>query len=122
MDIRFFAILAGSSFGVIVLTALAGNLLETAGVLSKERLGQKGIAAILAFYFALFCIMAFSLVPIFVHAFITMQARIGNGEHAVVQWIREHERTVVYGIWTLFGAGLVMIAALAREDILKQLK
>jgi hypothetical protein len=122
MDTRPFIILFSASFSLIMLSSVIGKLLESSGVLTKESMGPKWIAVVAAFFFSLFCVMAFSLVPLVLRAFISMQIRIGNGGLFLVKWISGHERAVVYGIWGLFLTGLVIIVVLAREDILKQLR
>jgi hypothetical protein len=122
MDTRFFIIIAASSFGLMVLSAIVGNVLESMGVLTKENIGRTGTVIVLSFYFTLFCILAFSLVPVLLKAFVAMQVRIGNGEHALIRWVREHERGTVFTVWGLFTAGLLIAFTLARQDILKQVR
>jgi hypothetical protein len=122
MDAKLFVILFSVSFGLMLIGAVIGNALESSGALTREHLGPKGIALIMAVYGALFCLMAFSLVPLALKVFIALQIKIGNAEHFLVKWLRANERAVVYGFWGLFVAGLVIAFALAREEILKQLK
>lgn len=122
MDTKLFIILASSSFGLILLGAVIGNALESQGVLTKESLGPEGTLIVVSVFFALFCMLAFSLVPLFIRGFITMQVKIGNGERLLIQWVRAHERALVYGIWALFGTGLIIAFTLARDEIMKQLR
>jgi hypothetical protein len=122
MDTKPFIILFSTSFGLMLIGSVVGKLLESSGMLTKENMGQKGTAAIAVYFFALFCVMAFSLVPLVIRAFIAMQIRIGNEGLFLVRWISGHERAMVYGSWGLFLAGLIIIFILAREDILDQLK
>jgi len=122
MATKPFIILFSTSFGLILICSVIGHLLESSGTLTKENVGPKGTAVIVATYFVLFCVMAFSLVPLLLRAFIAMQIKIGNGGLFLVKWLSGHERAVVYGFWGLFLAGLVIIVALAREDILNQFK
>jgi hypothetical protein len=122
MDTRFYVIVAMTSFGLIVLSAVIGNVLESMGVLTRESIGRRGTFIVLLFYFALFCILAFSLVPVLLKTFILMQIRIGNGELGLIRWVRGHEQAVVYGVWVLFGAGLLIAFTLARDEILKHLQ
>jgi hypothetical protein len=122
MDTRLYVAVAAASFGLIVLSAVIGNMLESLGVITKENIGRTGTFVVLSFYFALFGVLSFSLVPVLLKTFITMQIRIGNGELNLIKWVREHERGVVYGVWGLFGAGLFIAFALARDEVLRQLK
>jgi uncharacterized membrane protein len=122
METKPFVILFSTSFGLVLIGSIVGKLLESSGVLTKENMGPRWTAVVVAFFFGLFCVMAFSLVPLMLRAFIAMQIRIGNGGLFLVRWISGHERAVVYGFWGLFLAGLVIIVALARDDILGQFK
>ena len=122
MDTKIFIILASACFGLILLGAIVGNVLESQGVLTKASLGPKGTVIVMSLFFVLFCVLAFSLVPLVVKAFIAMQIRIGNGELFLVKWVRDHERTVIYGIWGFFGFGLSIAFTLARDEIMKQLR
>ena len=122
MDTKIFIILASACFGLILLGAIVGNVLESQGALAKESLGPKGTVIVISFFFVLFCVLAFSLVPLVVKVFIAMQIRIGNGELFLVKWVRDHERAVIYGIWGFFGVGLSIAFTLARDEIMKQLR
>ena len=122
MDPKPYVILITGTFGLILLGAVTGNILENSGVLTTESLGSKGIALVLSLFFALFCIMAFSLVPLALRAFISLQVKIGNGEELSIVWMRENERRIVYSVWGLFAAGLIMAFVLARDEILKHWK
>jgi hypothetical protein len=122
MDTRPFLILFFISVGSIVIGAVIGNVLESTGTLSKENLGPKGTAAVMVFFFGMFCLLGFSVVPLFVKAFIAMQIRIGNGERVLIRWAGENMRTIVYAFWAVYGAGLLIVLLLARDEIMKQLK
>jgi len=39
MNIRFFTILLAVSFGLMIVSAIVGNILESKGVLTKEMIG-----------------------------------------------------------------------------------
>jgi hypothetical protein len=122
MDTKPFIILFSVSFGLILLGAIIGNLLGASGALTKEKLGPNGIAVVMVFFFVLFLLMVFSLVPLFVRTFIALQIRIGNGEFFLIQWLQENERGVVYGFWGFCAAGLIIMYALAKDEILKMLR
>jgi len=122
MDTRVSIIIAASSFGLIVLSAIIGTVLGSLGVLTKESIGRTGMIVVMIFYFSLFCALAFSLVPVLLDTFLTLQLRIGNGEHALVRWLRGHERDVVSCVWGIFGIGLLIAFSLARDEILKLLE
>lgn len=116
MNIRLFAIVFFSALGLIVVSAIIGNILEANGMLNKEMLGSKGVTAVLAFYFALFCVMAFSLVPLALRFFLNMQVKIGNAEFVLIQWLQAHEQSVVFGFWGVIVIGLIIIFSLVKPS------
>jgi len=114
MNIKICLIIIASVFGLMVAGAIIVNILESNGTLGK--LGSGGITAIKLTYFALFCVMCFSLLPLFIRYFISAQIKIGNGEYFLIKWIQAHEQTVVYGFWSLFIVGLVIAVPAAIKD------
>jgi len=69
MNTRIFVIILASAFGLLIVGAIIGNILESNGTLSAETIGPKGINAITLAYFALFCVMIFAFVPLVVQFF-----------------------------------------------------
>jgi hypothetical protein len=116
MNIRLFAIVFFSALGLIVVSAIIGNILETQGILNKEMLGSKGVTAVLGFYFVLFCVMAFSLVPLALRFFLNMQVKIGNAEFVLIRWLQAHEQSVVLGFWGVIVIGLIIIFSLVKPS------
>jgi len=86
-----------ATLALIILSAIIGNILESNGTLGK--LDPKTITAVKAYYFALFCVLIFSMVPLLLRYFISMQIKIGNADFFMIQWLQAHERGVVYGFW-----------------------
>jgi len=116
MNIKFFTMVFFSSLGLIIVSAVIGNILETKGLLTKEMIGTKGVTAVLAFFFALFCIMAFSLVPLAIRLFINMQVKIGNAEFVLIRWLQANEKSVVFGFWGIIIIGLIIIFSLVKPS------
>ena len=116
MNIRLFTIVFFGTLGLTIVSSVIGNILETRGILTEEMIGQRGITAVFGFYFGLFCIMAFSLVPIVLRFFINMQVKIGNGEFVLIRWLQAHEQSVVYGFWGLIIIGLIIIFSLVQPS------
>ena len=83
MKVRLIAFLA--VFGLMIIAAIIGNVLESKGLLTPERLGTRGIAAGMMVYFALFCLICFTIVPLAVRFFIVGQIKISNSELAVIK-------------------------------------
>jgi len=104
------------SLGLIIVSAVIGNILETKGLITKEMKGSNGATAVLAFYFGLFCVMAFSLVPVALRFFLNMQVKIGNAEFVLIRWLQAHEQSVVYGFWGIIIIGLIIIFSLVKPS------
>ena len=104
-----------SAFGLIIISSIIGNILESEGVLTAENIGSDGIEAIMIFYFCCFCIISFSLVPLVLRFFINMQIKIGNGEFFLIKWFQTHERRIVYGFWGLIIVGFIIIFFLVES-------
>jgi len=122
VNTKMYLIIFGSSFALMIVGAIVGNILEANGTLSQEKLGPWGTAVVTAAYLALFCAMAFAIVPLAVRFFIVMQVKIGNGEFALIKWFQAHEQAVVYGFWGMMVIGICIIYFLAKDDILKSLR
>jgi len=119
MWVRLVAFLA--ALGLTIAAAIVGNVLESKGIVTRERLCPRGIAAITGVYFGLFCLLCFTIVPLAIRFFIAGHVKIGNGEVVVIKWLREHENTVVFSLWGLFILGLIIIFVLSKDEIMKDL-
>ena len=122
MNTKTYLIIFGSSFALMVVGAIIGNILESNGTLSQEKLGPRGITAVTIAYLALFCVMAFAIVPLAVRFFIVMQVKIGNGNYFLIKWFQAHEQAVVHGFWGMMVIGICIMSILAKDDILKSLR
>ena len=123
MNIKLFTIVFFGALGLTIVSSVIGNILETRGVLTAEMIGVKGVTAVLAFYFALFCVMVFSVVPLFIRLFIYLQIKIGNGEFILIRFFRENEKSLVVGFWVFIIIGFVIIFSLVNpSDMFKQRK
>ena len=106
MNTKICLIVFASVFGLLIVSAIIGNILESNGTL--KTLSPRGVAAVKMFYFALFCVLVFSLVPLLLKYFISAQIKIGNEELFLIKWLQAHEQGVVFGFWTLCVIGLCM--------------
>jgi len=130
MNIKICLIILASAFGLLIVGAIIGNILEPkqrahssqlcCGELQSggtlEKLGANGITAIKLTYFVLFCVIGFSLVPLLIKYFISGQIKIGNEEFFLIKWIQAHEKGVIYGFWSLFLIGLCIALPAAIKD------
>ena len=116
MNIKVFLILFFSALGIFILNALIGNILESNGIVIEEAIGARGMTALKIFYFALFCILGFSIVPLAIRLFVVMQVKIGNAELFMVKFLQAHEKAVVLGIWGMFIIGLCIAIPGGMKD------
>ncbi|MDD2320916.1 MAG: hypothetical protein PHO83_12805 [Geobacteraceae bacterium] len=112
MNTRLWSIIFVATLIVIVVSAIIGTILESNGTLGS--LDSKTISAIKIFYFTLFCVLVFSLIPLLTRYFISLQTKIGNADSFIIQWFQAHEKGVVYGFWILclLGLGMAVPAAI----------
>lgn len=102
-------------FGLTLIVAIIGNLLEAKGILTREMLDADALTAVKIFFFGLFCLLCVTLVPLVLHAFIAGQSAIGNGDFCAIRWLRRYEIQIVLVLECLFLAGLVLIFLLERR-------
>jgi uncharacterized metal-binding protein len=116
MNIKLFTIVFFGALGLTIVSSIIGNILETRGILTEEIIGPKGVIAVLSFYFALFCVMVFSVVPLFIRLFIYLQIKIGNGEFILIKFFRKNEKSLVVGFWVFIIIGFVIIFSLVNPS------
>ena len=114
MNTKTCLIIFASAFVLMIVSAIIGNILEANGTLNK--LSPNVTSAVMIFYFALFCVLGFSIVPLAIRFFIAMQIKIGNEELFLVKWLRAHEQGFVFGVWIMFIIGLCMAIPSAIKD------
>jgi hypothetical protein len=109
-----------STLFLIVAGATIGSILEDSGTLSEETLGPilgpRGVTAIKIVFFAMFCVLGLSIVPLLVRFFVVGQIRIGHGELFLIKWILAHEKEVIYALWLLCVIGLCTGLQAAIKD------
>jgi hypothetical protein len=113
MNTKICLIIFASTFGLLIVSAIVGNILESNGTL--KTLSPTGVMAVKMFYFVLFCVLVFSLVPLVLRYFISAQIKIGNGEFFLIKWLQAHEQGVVYGFWIFCIIGLCIAVPAANR-------
>jgi hypothetical protein len=119
MNIKIALIVFLSALGLLIISAIIGNILESNGTLDAATIGPKGINVVILAQFALFCVMIFAFVPLVVRFFIFMQVKIGNGELFLVKLFQAHEQAIIYCFWIMMVIGFGIIFSLGKDDILK---
>jgi hypothetical protein len=93
------------SFAGIFVVGIAGKLLPAM---------QSAVPVLILLLFFLF---GFACIGLMIHAFIALQAGIGNAGLPMVRFLREHERGVTYGAWGFLGVGVLIAAPFALHDM-----
>ena len=111
MTPRAWRVLCFGSFLILVVGGAVGGMLEQVVDPPPPYLimvwGCMGLAFL--------CIIV-SVPPVFLRLFIAGQERIGNAEHAVVRFLREHEWQVVRAVWLLWVVGALIAVPAAIYD------
>jgi hypothetical protein len=97
-----------------IVIAVLGSVLESRGLLSFLGARENRVMAI--FGFTIFCVLGFSIIPLAIRFFVTMQIKIGNGELFLVKWLQAHETGTVIGVWIFLIIGLCMAVPSAIKD------
>ncbi len=115
--IKRFAILAIGSLVAMIALSILGYVLDAKHALDDPKIAEITGPAAGAVFFALFLLLGFSMVPLMIRLFVVLQTRIGNGELALIQALRAHERGVAYGVWALFASGLAIAAPVMLQEL-----
>jgi hypothetical protein len=112
LSLRAHAIICASLFAALIGIALLGNALQAAGILHD--LGPFKIP-FLIFIFVLFIAAGFSAIPVMVKLVLGFQRSVGNENVPAVAAALRAEKWIVFGIWGLLAAGLVVAVPAAIQ-------
>ena len=105
LSLRAHAIICASCFGALIGIALAGNALQAAGIIRD--IGAFKLP-FLILMFTLFVAAGFSAIPVMVKLVLDFQRTVGNENVPAVVAALKAEKWIVYAIWGLMAAGLVV--------------
>jgi hypothetical protein len=115
-----FLIALAVSFGLMLVGTVVGGVLRSRSDNTIKQRTTRRTLVIKLFYLVLFGVMGFSLVPVVMHLFISMQNTIGNNDLALIYWLGANETSLVYCVWGLFVAGLaIALPAAIKDGLLK---
>jgi hypothetical protein len=105
--------LATGSLVALVILALLGHCFKL------HLPGHRGTASMVAKVLAivLFLILAFTLFPLLLHLFLVVERGLGNTDVGMVRFLRAHERNVIYTLWGIFIAGLLIALPVMWTDL-----
>ncbi|MBI4559114.1 MAG: hypothetical protein HY706_16135 [Candidatus Hydrogenedentes bacterium] len=105
---RVFVIIAVSVMTIFLLSGLVTAYLESHGVNTNPEGSSLAETVTKIVAFALFLLLGFSMVPIFLRLFIRGQTKIGNGDLWPIKLLRENEVRARVAIWLVFALGFLM--------------
>jgi hypothetical protein len=105
LSLRSHSLITGAIFAGLLAIGWGGNLLDGLGLLPHDWTIQ---IAVLALMLGLCVALAFSAVPLMVLIVLGFQARIGNAGVPVIRTLIAHQRTIVFVLWGLMAAGLLI--------------
>jgi hypothetical protein len=113
LNLRTHALITAGFFAGLLLIGWGGNLLDAFGLVPDEPVLQIGVLVVLA---GLCAGLAFSAVPLMVLTVLRFQVRIGNANRPVIRTVIAHQRTIVFVMWGLMAAGLLLAVPAAILD------
>ena len=105
LPFRTHVILCASLFGALLVLGWGGNILQGTGVIRD--VGAWRIP-MLVLMIGLVIAFAYSFIPVMVMMVLGFQKTIGNQNVPVVAAVLKQENTIIFGIWALMTAGLVI--------------
>ena len=102
--IRLFQVALGVSFATLILSAVAGNVIQARwpALLPAARyiLGAVLVLSLVVFIY--------SVVPVAIDGFVRAQVRIGNERHPLVRFLRQEPWKAWVVVWVIWTLGLLM--------------
>ena len=102
--IRFFQVALGVSFATLILSVVAGNVIQARwpALLPAARsiLGAVLVLSLVVFIY--------SMVPVAINGFVRAQIRLGNESHSLVRFLREEPWKAWIAVWVIWTVGLLI--------------
>jgi hypothetical protein len=113
LSLRTHALITGGIFAGLLVIGWGGNLLDAFGLFPHEPVLQIGT---LVLVFGLCAGLAFSAVPLMVLTVLRFQVKIGNANRPFIRTLIAHQRVIVFAMWGLMAAGLLLAVPAAILD------
>jgi hypothetical protein len=105
LSLRTSAIVCGALFAALIGIAILGNVLQRLGMAPPSGVARQ-LALVL--YAGLFVAFGFSTIPVIVKLVLSAQVRVGNQDVAAVAAGIRHQNKIIWSLWGVMGAGLVI--------------
>jgi hypothetical protein len=113
LSLRTHALITAGFFAGLLVVGWSGNLLEALGLFPHDPALGIGVLVVL---FALCAGLAFSAVPLMILTVLRFQESIGNANRPIIRTMIAHQRTIVFVMWGLMAAGLLVAVPAAILD------
>jgi len=113
LSLRSHALITAGFFAGLLAVGWGGNLLDALGLFPHDPVLQIGA---LVLVLGLCAGLAFSAVPLMVLTVLRFQVSIGNANRPVIRTMIAHQRTIVFVMWGLMAAGLLLAVPAAILD------
>ena len=113
LSLRAHALLTAGFFAGLLVIGWGGNLLEGFGLFPHEPALQIGVLVVLL---GLCVGLAFSAVPLMVLTVLRFQVSAGNANRPLIRTLIAHQRMIVFVMWGLMAAGLLIAVPAAVLD------
>ncbi len=105
LSLRRHLMISGGLLGLMVLLGWGGTALEASGYLKDPQRLQTPMRI---FFFTIFIVFAFSLIPTMIKLFLAGQGSVGNADKPLIRLIDRHQVGIVWGFWIIWIAGFMV--------------
>ena len=112
-SLRTHAIISFAIFAAIIIIAVAGNIAEANGVPRPPPPLQMVLKIV---FLSLTLALGLSFIPLMVKFVLQGQVWLGNHDRSFIKTMIEHETSIIWVIWGLILAGLVVAVPAAIKD------
>jgi hypothetical protein len=113
LSLRSHALITAGFFAGLLAVGWGGNLLDALGLFPHDPVVQIGA---LVLVLGLCAGLAFSAVPLMILTVLRFQVSIGNANRPIIRTMIAHQRTIVFVMWGLMAAGLLLAVPAAILD------
>lgn len=113
LSLRAHALITGGIFAALLAIGWGGELLDAFGPFPPDPVLQIGA---LVLVLGLCAGLAFSAVPLMVLTVLRFQVSIGNANRPVIRTMIARQRTIVFVMWGVMAAGLLLAVPAAILD------
>lgn len=116
MTTKVYVIILVSCLSIFIVSAIINGIGASSEAFNMSAINPKITTAINVCYLILFLAIGFSVIPLALKLFISLQIKIGNGELVFIKFLQNHEQGVIYCAWGICLLGLMISLPSAIKD------